>query len=166
MNRLSSFSLLLCTLLMSAFNSPSAFAQPSPSRFDRFNVIVGVVRDRNGQDVGHVLGYGTQPDQAEYVGSYRWDWCPPNFSLAGSLKGRERYGFWTCVRNGYGTGRQFFVGNPNGTTVSGNNPYYSVVIGEGVAALTPVSDFGACNSGSRLIGISRTYTTWACERQL
>lgn len=163
MSRLGSFSLLLYTLLISA--SSSVFAQSTPSRFDRFNVIVGVVRDRNGQDVGHVLGYGTQPRQAEYLGSYRWDWCPPNFSLNGTLRGRERYGFWMCVRNGYGSGRQFFVGNPNGSTVSGNNPYYSVA-SDGIAALTPVRDFGTCNSGSRLIGIFRTYTTWTCERQL
>ena len=166
MNRLSSVSLLLCTVLIGASSLSSAFAQTNQDRFTRFNVVVGVVRDRGGQDVGHAIGYGTQPSQAEYLGSYRWDWCPPNFTLAGSLRGRERYGFWTCVRNGYGNGRQFFVGNPNGSTVSGNNPFYSVVIGEGVVALTPVRDFGACSSGSRLIGIFKTYTTWACERQL
>jgi hypothetical protein len=166
MSRPGSFSLFLCTLLISVSSPLYAFAQSTPSRFDRFNVIVGVVRDRNGQDVGHVLGYGTQPSQAEYLGSYRWDWCPPSFSLAGTLRGRERYGFWTCVRDGYARGRQFFVGNPNGSTVSETNPYYSVVIGEGVAALTPIREFGACTGGSRLIGVSRTYATWTCERRL
>lgn len=148
-------------LLVSTFNIPSAFTQADP--YKKFNVTVGVVR----KDTGHVIGYGSQPSQTEYLGSFRWDWCPSGFSLAGRLK-QSNDGVWVCVRNGYGQNRQFFVGvGPGGSTVSNNNPFHQVVVGNGLGTLTPARKFGSCEpQNSRLLGLMKTYGTWACERTL
>jgi hypothetical protein len=138
-----------------------AFAQPDP--YKNFNVTVGVVR----KDVGYVVGYGSKPSQTEYLGSFKWDWCPSGMSLAGRLK-QSNDGVWVCLREGYGKSREFFVGvGPNGSTISNNNPFHSVVIGKGLKNITAASEFGSCEpKNSRLLGLMKTYGTWACERNL